>query len=245
MLYKKGLKEDELCANLDKMPTRNKLFYSAKIFCKTQKTNLKKTLILAFVLSTGNICLAQDNSVYLKDGKIVVETKQGLKKALDYEESSRYSSYNLKKWGVKEKLDPVAEALKVFKRKKETFYNKKIYIFEKISGKEQIVIEYIVDKSNDKVIFSPNEDFMFYIGLSDTGESIVYGINLFSEQKFKVDSGNNLAIANCWSNKSYIIIKDNVSEDDIIYYIYNLKGKRLGVLSKSMIVGDLDDYICY
>ena len=86
---------------------------------------------------------------------------------------------------------------------------------------------------------------MFYIGLSDTGESIVYGINLFSEQKFKVDSGNNLAIANCWSNKSYIIIKDNVSEDDIIYYIYNLKGKRLGVLSKSMIVGDLDDYICY
>lgn len=205
----------------------------------------ENTLILAFVLSAGNICLAQDSSVYLKDGKIVVETKQGLKKALDYEESSRYSSYNLKKWGIKEKLDPVAEALKIFKRKDKTFYNKKIYIFEKSSGKEQMVIEYIVDKNNDKVIFSPNEDFMFYIGLTDTGESIVYGINLFSEQKFEVDSGNNLAMANCWSNKSYIIIKDNVSEDDVIYYIYNLKGKRLGVLSKSMIVGDLDDYICY
>lgn len=196
-------------------------------------------------MSIGNICLAQDNSAYLKDGKIVVETKQGLKKTLDYEEKSRYSSYNLKKWGIKEKLDPVAEALKIFKKKDEAFYNKKIYIFEKSSGKEQMLIEYIVDKNNDKVIFSPNEDFMFYIGLTDTGESIVYGVNLFSEQKFEVDSGNNLAMANCWSNKSYIIIKDNVSEDDIIYYIYNLKGKRLGVLSKSMIVGDLDDYICY
>ena len=59
-----------------------------------------------------------------------------------------------------------------------------------------------------------------------------------------IDRADDFKITNCWDKKSYIIIKDD-SGEDLVYYIYNLNGKRVGALNESMIVGSIGDYICY
>ena len=110
-------------------------------------TNLLPTFIL-FIWG-GSFCFGEENAVYIKDGKIVIESER-IVKSLDYsEEEEKYSDYNLKKWNVKEKLDPVKEALKVFKGKSRPIYKKKIWIIDKSNGEERMIVEELLKASEE------------------------------------------------------------------------------------------------
>lgn len=194
----------------------------------------RKRILLIVLIFSGVVVLESNTHAQLKDKFISVNKKIKI--------TNRSS---LRSWDIKEEYKKIDRNKKFSKRSSEGLYNKKIKIFDKGTNVEKLTLEYIADKSNDEIIFSPNEDVMFYIGFDEKGESSIYGVNLYSKQKFKVDSGNNMDIANCWNNKTYLIIKDNTNRKDIIYYFYDIKGKRTAVISKSMIVGDVDDYVCY
>ena len=149
---------------------------------------MKKILIaVVILLVSAASSFSEGTAVKLKDGKIIMESPEGTK-ALDYSAKDKYVPVQSKKWKVDTETDPVQEALKVFKSKEEPSYKQRVWITSKSDGTEKIYVEYRSKDKEPGLIFSPNEDYAYYWGLSDEGVSIVYGIDLSDESSFSFGS---------------------------------------------------------
>lgn len=157
-------------------------------------------------------------------------------------DSDRPSAYDLKKWIVEESSDPVKHALEVYKKKSEPQYTRRIWATGRADGKKRLLVEYISGTENDKVIFSPDEDFMYYLGLAPGGQNIVYGINLLSNKKFSLGAGNNFQSVNCPDKQSYIVVQSG--GQGAIYQVYSVAGQRMKTLTNLQSPMDIEKELC-
>ena len=196
-------------------------------------------LFLSFAVSG----FAQESSVYLKDGNILIE-RGGETRALDYSKKQKYANYHLKKWNVKEELNPVQEALQVYSKKSTPVYDKKIWIVDKRDGTKGIYVEYKTNNERDRIVFSPSEDHVFYLGLSPLADtSVLYGRNLLTQERFSLNNTDDFDLLNCPNKKSYVV----VIEDGKVktYHIYSLGGEKVDTISGVPSQRDLERYVCY
>ena len=147
-------------------------------------------ILIMFFVATS---FAQENKVYLEDGKIVIQTPEE-KKVLDYSAEEKYSAIKSKKWNVKKESGLLAEALSVYKEKQAPVYSQKVWISEKKDGEQSILIEYNSLQENSRIIFSPDDNYMYYIGLSDSGESTIYGIKLADQEEFVFNASDDFQL---------------------------------------------------
>jgi len=197
-------------------------------------------LLIFFFLSISCVGIAGENRVFLRDGSIVIDTEDG-KKLLDYSRLNKYSDYGLNNWSVKEEADLVEEAIRVYKRKGRPRYRKKVSIINRLNGDENIIVKYTPRKRNDRVIFSPDENFMYYIALSNRGDDVVYGLNLLTKKKFVVDSADDFVIVNCDGECSYIVTNKNTD----MHYVYTLEGAMTDAFRYGGNLRDVSDVICH
>ncbi len=183
------------------------------------------------------------NTVVLQDNQIIVQTEQGAK-ALIYSEPDKYSDVQLKKWKIKEGTDTVSEALKVYKsRSAKPFKTKKIWLVNKNNEKQQIFVKYSYSGGREKVMFSPDEDFILFFDLSASGDTVIAAKNLVSREQFVLGKGRDFNIMSCPDHKSYVIVQNEKGQND--YFVYDLKEHVTVDLDPAGPIENLDKFICY
>ena len=186
---------------------------------------------MLFIVS-GKCFSEGKKEVLLENGNIVVKSDSG-KKVLEYNNSkNKYSKYNdLKKWQVStivSEQDKVNNALAIFKKKTQE-NSEKAWIIARKDGSQQIIIEDFYGDFNDNdsddqigLLFSQDENFVFFKGLGDNGEGVVFCMDLNTQKKFVAD---NIAEDdfNPYSQDSVYIseIDENGDEKDFIIYNNN------------------------
>ena len=159
-------------------------------------------------------------------------------------ESSKPVVYDLKRWVVEEKADPVKHALEVYKKKSEPSYNHRIWLTSKADGKKHLVVEYASRGAGDKVLFSPNEDFMYYLGLTPAGGNIIYGVDLSSDQKFTLGAGEDFRTVNCPNKNNYVVVQQQDGQRTV-YQVYSITGQRMKALTDIQSPVDLAKSLCH
>lgn len=202
---------------------------------------MKIYLAAFFIMFFVATSFAQENQVQLKDGKVMVKTSKEVK-SLDYSAEEKYSAIKLKKWDIKKESDVVDEALKVYKKKQDPVYSQKIWISAKDDGTQKILVEYKSLQEDSRIIFSPDEDYMYYVGLSDADESVVYGMNLNSQESFVFNTADDFQLMECGGSSDYfVLLKDN---EDARVIVYDSEGTRDNVLNYTGDLMDLNELIC-
>jgi hypothetical protein len=158
-------------------------------------------------------------------------------------EPDRPAVYNLKRWVVEENTDPVNRALEVYKKKSKPGYTRRIWLTGKADGKKRLIAEYVSLGGGDKVVFSPNEDFMYYLGLTPGGQSMVYGVNLLSNKKFSLGSGDGFQAVNCPDKTSYVVVQPD--GQSTIYQVYTSAGEPLEALTDLESPLDIEKNLCH
>jgi hypothetical protein len=190
-------------------------------------------------------CLAGQTTAYIKDEKIIIEDSKGRKKISAYSKDKNRSIYNLKRWCIQTEDSPLDEAIKVFKNKAQPKYKRTILLINKKDNTQSVLIEYIPNQREDKVVFSPDENFMYFLDASSPETNIIYGINLTTNERFVVSSGVDFDILTCPSNKnSYIVVKKDAA-NQMLYYVYNLDRQQEKILTGAVSLEDIAKYICY
>jgi len=210
---------------------------------------LNQGIILRFILIVLYLacffihpCFSSENVSYLKDGKIVIETATGIK-TLDYSKTNKYSPYNLKKWDVKEEINVASEALDVYEAKGDVQYKKKVWIINRSDDTESIFVEYWASSGSDRIIFSQDEEMAYYIGITEDGLSVIFGIDLSSGAQYEITQASSFDIVNCDNTISYIMTQRG--DQSTVRYIYNLSGELDTTLRGALTSADIQKLVCY
>ncbi|MCR4336808.1 MAG: hypothetical protein NUV91_03280 [Candidatus Omnitrophica bacterium] len=150
--------------------------------------------------------------------------------------------YNLNHWTVEENVDPVEHALEVYKNKSRPSYRKHVWLTDKRNGTKHMIAEYSPHGTADKIIFSPDENFMYYLGVTPGGQNIIYGINLSSQEKFSLGAGEDFKMVNCPDKKSYIALQ--AGQERPVYNIYTVAGEKINILTDLSTPIDLEKALC-
>ncbi|HOW35191.1 MAG TPA: hypothetical protein PL155_02070 [Candidatus Omnitrophota bacterium] len=161
----------------------------------------------------------------------------------DSGESTKPAVYDLKRWKVEESTDPVQHALEVYKKKSESKYVKRVWITDKKNGKRRMIVEYTPRGANDKVMFSQDEDFMYYLGLTPAGENIVYGVNLSNEDKFSLGTAEDFNMVRCPDKNNYIVLQQGQQRS--VYNIYTVNGKKAKTITNIQDPVDIEKSLCH
>jgi len=153
------------------------------------------------------------------------------------------SSYNLQKWSVKEEKI-VSDAIDVFKRKAQPIRSKRVWIYDK-NGEKNFLVEYTPNEANPKVIFSKDEDFAFFVGLSGLGENVIYGINLTTGNQYPIDTASHFEMITCPEKKKSYVVVDRMDGNRNTYFIYNLNGEKENSFMDAVTPENLKNKICY
>ena len=159
----------------------------------------------------------------------------------DAGESSKTAVYNLKQWVVEENTDSVQHALEVYKKKSESEYNKSIWITNRNTGQKHLIAQYAALNAGNKIVFSGDEKFMYYLGLAPGGQSMIYGVDLMSDKRFSLDAGDNVSTVNCPNKKSYVVVQEG--KDKSVYQVYTTSGKKAQTLTDVQPV-DIEKNLC-
>ncbi|MFC1594452.1 hypothetical protein ACFL38_03905 [Candidatus Omnitrophota bacterium] len=184
--------------------------------------------VIMFVL-LANVCYGQ------QDSPEATQTAPG----------SSAVVHNLQKWDVKTQADSVDAALAVFERKSQPRYNKQLWLVDKNDSTKTILVQYTTGRETDRILFSPNEDFLYYVGLSPAGISTVYGMNLVTSEEFMLDNGVDVDFFTCPNNQTQYIIVQKQGEQQAAYHIYNQSREKINVLSEGVNMDNLAHHICY
>lgn len=150
--------------------------------------------------------------------------------------------YDLEQWTVREE-QVISEALDVFRKKAQPNKRKRIWIYEQ-SGDKSFFIEYYPNERNPKVIFSPDENFAFFIAPSDKATKMIYGIHLLTGNQYPIADARPFELMACPDHKeSYIAVDQN--GDRQVYLIYNLNGEPQQQISGILSPQDILQKICY
>jgi len=201
---------------------------------------MKKFILFAMFLMFAGTVTAQQTNTYLKDGKIMVETDSQTH-MIDYSNDEKYVPvYNLKDWDVVEAPDKVQEALKVYKDKSQPLYTHRYWIVDKNDGNRKMIVEYTSRDQKERIYFTPDEDYAFYLNLLPAGTSVVTGMNLTTGKLFTVAHSGFLTLCTCPPDQTYVIVKDSHSDDIGRYVIYT----KTGLFIKKILYGGTPSTIC-
>jgi len=193
-------------------------------------------------LKTGT-ALAMENRAYLKDNRIIVETPEG-DKAVDFTMDRGHRVYRLKNYTVKEEVNVVDEALKVFERKSPPVYSKKVWIYDQVEDRSQAYVEFMTNEFNEDIVFSPGEEFVYYLEYTPEGEHRLYGIKIGTEEKFFINTAEDFFIETCEDkDTSYVIVAEDGQVDS--YHVFDLEGSKVQFIEKLDNIEDLKNVICY
>jgi len=202
-------------------------------------------LILTFICP---YTFAQETRAFLKDGRVVIETPQGAK-AVDFSLERGQRVYQLKNWKVKEEVNLAEEALKVYERKSGdvNLYNKEVWIYSSEDEANNVYVDFVTNKYNQDLIFSPDESYVYYMEYSPSGTQSVYGVNLSNEENFFVGVGNSFYTQTCGNDDTstnYVVITNN-DQGQEQYSVYNLDGSQVPSIGTINSIDDLSEVICY
>ena len=93
------------------------------------------------------------------------------------------------------------------------------------------------------VIFSPNEDFVYYRALTESGDTLIYGVNLHTEKTFLVEKGEEFTVINCNDNQSYIVVRHPGRRN--YFTIHSLDGNKIKRIRYSGSIDDIGYSFCY
>ncbi|MFA5261072.1 MAG: hypothetical protein WC450_07590 [Candidatus Omnitrophota bacterium] len=185
---------------------------------------------------------AQQNTVILKDGQIIVDSSEGIK-GLDYSASDRYSDITLKKWKIKSGAETVNEALKVFKKRSPAAVTRKIWLVDRKDDSRQILVKYTYGGGKDKVLFSGDENFLLFFDLTPNGASVITGMNLLSQERFVLGHGQDFNVFSCPDTRQYVVVQSSSGQKE--YYVYDLLNMRPVPLDSHVSTEDLSKFVCY
>ena len=210
------------------------------------------SICLAFVFCATNGSAQQEMppedqvEIRLNDGNIIVN-KNDTPMKLDYDDmENTYSPYSdLDKWYVSDNPDKVGQALKVFEDKGEPPYQERYWIINQDDQNQKIIIEYTSFDTQPNMIFSPDEDFVYYKNLTDLGETSIIGINLSTREEFMVGRSDEFDLVTCPDDDAAFIALMDQKKKKKIYTIYNLQGEQVNSINQNIRFHNLQDYICY
>jgi len=205
-----------------------------------------KMIILTLVMSLfAGTSLAETVTVgVLKDGKIVLQ-EENTTRILDYSQDDKYSApYDQKKWDVIEQIDPVKEALAVYKKKGQDPYSKKVYIIDKNDSSKKIVVEYESRDKDERIFFTPDEGYVYYRDISGSGSNVVMGLNLATNKNFFVAESGDFFLSTCPNKTTYVVVKDLESGEDNSYVIYSQTGESVKTVVYDGVAEGIGSVIC-
>ncbi|MCD4779646.1 MAG: hypothetical protein K8S27_03740 [Candidatus Omnitrophica bacterium] len=203
-------------------------------------------MIIIFFVS-GSFAAAQDidgqpNRARVQDGKIVIETPGGTN-VVDYKAKKKYRSVSPRKWKVEKQRDPVTEALRIYEEKSKPLYTYRVFLSYRGQQEPSIIFSYKSTEDDSEVIFSPDENFLYYIDVSGEGTRIIHGLNLKTSRDFEIGPGDELDLIHCPDKNYYVVIEEG---SDVSYHtIYRSTGERVNILNKRENIEDLVPFICY
>ena len=205
------------------------------------KTKLKYCfwMLSILLLTSASYIEAEENKAYLKDGKIVVETKDGVR-TVDYSSEKEYPQASSKEWNIKEKISPVDEALAVYKNKFEPLYNHKIHFYGQSDGDVEYFIEYLSDYEDSRYLLSPHGNYLYYLGRNSDGEKYVSGHNLKENTQFSVGSGNDFYLVACNEDTSFVIVQQGQAD---LYDVFDAQGKKISTIVQPGVFEEIQDKI--
>lgn len=202
-----------------------------------RKAGLSLILILGFVAVNG--MLYADDILPDRTGRI---NNNLIIKTLPSGESDKPAVYRLKDWIVEQEADPVRHALEVYKKKSEPRYMKRVWVTGKKDGKKRLIVEYLSGGTDDRMVFSTDEDFMYYLGIAPGGQNMVYGVSLSSGKKFSLGAAENFNMVHCPGNKDYVVVQQG--RGLAVYTIYTVTGERMKTLTNIQDPVDIEKSLC-
>ena len=174
--------------------------------------------VLTLLPAVGIAAQEAQNKAYVQDGKIVVETKDGVK-SLDYSDRNGFTSRDVTKWKTREEVSPVTKALDVFKDKTKNYYHKRVWFVDDGTGQDQFYVEYNTDDPNASPYLSPYYKYAYYVGYSPAGNLGVYGVNLADDaDTFFIDHSSHFNLVTCDKKSSYLVVQDDNGARQILVY---------------------------
>ena len=134
------------------------------------------------------------------------------------------------------------QALDVYEGR-DNLYDKRVWIVAKGEDDYSILIEFVTDDQDSRIVFSSDEEYAFYLGLSDAGAQTLYGMNLLSKQKYPIGLAQNFNLLSCSGTRNYIVVNEEGEIEN--YVIYDFGGKKVNSLVGMSDLGAVRETICY
>lgn len=197
-----------------------------------------RNFILIMCVSAAGLVWAGETAPKPKEAQIVqTESESGQAK----------KEYRTKRYTVKEETDIVEHALNVFRKKGQSssLYKKKVWIYATPEEDNTSYLSFITNDQNESIVFSPDEDFVYYVEISPDGRRRLKGIKVGSEEAFFVDAAvESFFIETCEDQEtSYLVVLDGSEVEG--YDVYDLQGRLIVLPDMPADVNYLKEFICY
>ena len=194
-----------------------------------------RNFILIILLCATTLVWAGESTLAPKDSQPVVMDTDTAKK-----------EYRTKNYTVKEEIDVVRKALDVFKQKgRKVLYRKKVWIYTTPEEDNASFLSFMTNDQNQAIVFSPDEEFVYYVEISPSGGRRLTGVAVGSKKEFFIsETVESFFIETCEDRgTSYLVVLDGKEVEG--YYIYDLQGRSIGLPDMPADVNDLKRVICY
>ena len=155
--------------------------------------------------------------------------------------------YKSKNYTVKEETDIVKRALDVFKKKSKpsSLYRKKIWLYATSQEDNASYLSFMTNDQNESIVFSPDEDFVYYFEIAPGGDRRLRGYKVGSDETFFVGTAaDSFFIETCGETQaSYLVVLDGKEIEG--YHVYDLEGGAIHLPDMPADVNDLKNVICY
>ncbi len=203
---------------------------------------------LSAVLLFQSDGFAEKPRIYQKDARVKAQPNKG---AASTNSPDRKSPrvYETNNWIVREEVDEVEkvhDALKVFQSRKIPVYNRRVWIYDKVVDKNDVFVDFITNDFNKDIVFSPDENFVYYLAYTPQGQSNLYGLNLTTEKNFLINPAEQFSVQTCNGKKSFVVVSEKIGDHTYqSYHIFNLEGEKVNFIEKLNKIEDLENVVCY
>ena len=202
--------------------------------------------ILIIIIFWVTAAWAVEDVATVTDGSVIADIA-GDDQAKEEAQDTSKNEYKSKYYMVKEETDIVEKALNVFKKKGKpsSLYRKKVWIYDALEEDNASFLSFTTNDQNADIVFSPGEDFAYYLEISSDGTRRLKGVKVGSQAEFLVDATvERFYIETCEDQTtSYLVVLDG--EEAGGYYIYDLEGQSITLPDMPADVNDFKEVICY
>ncbi len=151
--------------------------------------------------------------------------------------------YTSKYYKVKEETDTVEAALNVFKKKgkSSSLYRKNFWLYNTLQDDNASYLSFTTNDQNAGIVFSPDEEFVYYIEITPDGERRLNGVKISTQEEFFINTADSFFIQTCAGGQtSYVIVTDDAST----YHVFDLNGEAVALPDALSNIDDLKNVIC-